>query len=233
MTATLGCISLQAQIERDFSIKLYNQFNHSGGSQIQSSTSGLVRDTSVMYSFTINSLSLSPAFRWSSGARYSQEVAVTRFSYKSLDDNTVVSRNGGTSIPVGGARTSAFSLGLRYEFANCIAVFKEEGKFGLELGVALSPGVSVVDIKPVTSNTFPSRETSFSLDVLMIPRLKYKLNDNWVLDLNAAIYGAEVVYEVSKLENPVFPANEQEKSVYSQNLLPKRYEIRLGIGYHL
>ena len=232
MTATLGCISVQAQTERDLSIKLYSQFNHSSGSQ-QLSTSGLARDTSVMYSFTNNGLSLSPAFRWRSGARYSHEVAVTRFGYKSLDDNTVVNRKGGTSIPIRGARTSAFSLGLRYEFANRIAVFKEDSKFGLELGVALSPGVSVVDINSVSSNTFPSRETSFSLDVLITPRLTYRLNDHWFLDLNAAIYGAEVMYEVSKLKNPAFSASEQKISMYSQNLLPKRYEVRLGIGYHL
>jgi len=233
MTVIIGCVSLQAQTERDFSIKLYSQFNHSSGSQVQSSTSGLVRDTSVIYSFMSNSLSLSPAFRWSSGAIHSHEVAVTRFSYKSLDENTVVSMKGGTSIPVGGALTSAFSLGLRYEFANRIAVFKEDSKFGLELGVALSPGVSVVDINSQASNTFPSRETSLSLDVLMIPRLTYRLNDHWFLDLNAAIYGAEVMYEVSKLKNPAFSASEQKISVYSQNLLPKRYEVRLGIGYHL
>jgi hypothetical protein len=112
-------------------------------------------------------------------------------------------------------------------------VFKEDSKFGLELGVALSPGVLVVDINPVTSNNFPSRETSLTLDLLIIPRLTYRLNDQWFLDLNTAVYGAEALYYVNKVGNPSFSSNEQRTSIYSHNLLPRHYEVRLGIGYFL
>jgi hypothetical protein len=221
-------ISANAQNERDISIKLYGQLNHFIISEFYPGTN----NTSVTNNYTETKLNISPAIHLSLASRYSHELALTNFSMNRYEETTKVN-TGNNVIPTGGSDVREFDIGFRYEIARQLALFSKESNFAFELGVAVSPSMSVMSVNPVTSNSYPHRNTQRTVDVLVVPRCTYSFYEKWLVDLNTAINGVRFSHQLDKVENPSISVSEQKSTESSYNFLPKGFEIRIGLGYRI
>lgn len=218
-----------AQSDRTIAVKIYSQFNHTSGTEVQSSTLNIVRDSFTIYTFSKSRVSLSPAVQWGDMKAGSHEVAITQFGWDRIDDQANSTR-GGSTIPMSGSKQNRYTIGLRYEYIRSLNFFKLESPFATYISMAASPILYVEGMNPVTSNSFPSTYSSLDLDVFVVPRLRYAVSDRCHLDLNVPLILGTLKYETFSVANPVLNSEQQKTTRYSQELLPAMYEVRLGIG---
>ena len=162
----------------------------------------------------------------------SHELSLTGLDWERKESLTEVAV-GESIIPVGENNFTEFTLGLRYEFGYSLPIFQEESKFNVEVGLGASPTYYTIKHLPFVSNVFPSKNSNLDLNIQLIPRLTYSLNENWYLDFNVPFNGVAFRYEMQKVENPAFSSDQQKQTSFSLDGLPSQYEVRLGLGYNL
>ncbi|MBT6235578.1 MAG: hypothetical protein HOI49_05770 [Bacteroidetes bacterium] len=219
----LLCFASCVQAQTNVSLKLYSQFTHAESSRV----SGTVTDSTVR-----SNLSLSPALSWYSNNAYTQEIALTHFTFNRNDEVSTVETSNG-SLPVAGAVTNTMDFGLRYEFIGNLPVLKKENNFSLRIGGAVSPRVSVVAVNPVISNSFPTRESVYATTIALVPRVAYNLNDQWFLDLNTVVNVVDFTSVVSRIENLALGVSDRVTKERQVSLFPKMWELRFGIGFKI
>jgi hypothetical protein len=227
----LVSIGAKAQDSHKVSLKLYSQLQHSTGfSSNMNITNG--QNALVTSTFRNTKLSMLPGVKLQSSAKISHELSLTGLDWERNESLTEVAV-GGSVIPTAGNNSNEFIIGLRYEFGYSLPVFNQESNFNISLGAGASPTYYTVYNKPITSNSFPNGYSNLAIDLQIIPRVIYRLNDTWFLDLNIPITAIGLKYEVYTVENPAFSKDEQKQSDSSSDGLPSQYEIRFGVGYNL
>ena len=221
-----------AQKDRGLALKLYTQFNYSTGAQKPLSTLDTSTKPLFFYGREDLRLSLSPAIRLDISSHSFHEIAITEFGFEKHNEKTVLLQSGNL-VPTNGGVANEFKIGLRYEYSQDINVFKEKSKLNFNMGMGASPMFYRRSFNPISSNSFPTYYTSVELELFIVPRLQYAVNDKWFVDLNIPFVGSMNSYETYRVENPAFSSSEQKNSRSTQDVLPKRYEARLGVGIKL
>ncbi|MDB4174111.1 hypothetical protein N9811_04860 [Bacteroidia bacterium] len=118
------------RVQENITLKIYRQFNHTSGTEVQSSTLNIIRDSFTIYSFSKSRLSPSPAVQWGDLKAGSHEVAITQFGRDRIDGQANTTR-GGSTIPTSGSNQNKYTIGLRYEYIRSFNFFNAESQHWL------------------------------------------------------------------------------------------------------
>ncbi|MGB4848444.1 MAG: hypothetical protein WBP41_11030 [Saprospiraceae bacterium] len=125
----------------------------------------------------------------------------------------------------------AASYSFRYEMHKLFADHSDRIDF--LFGVGLNPYYVKLEYTPAASNDYYSSLTLFGIAVNVTPRLYYKLNQFFSIDLNAPIRLYNFQVEKYRIDNPIFPIRQQRRRQNNHLFFEPAYTIRLGLRYSL
>lgn len=123
------------------------------------------------------------------------------------------------------------SFSFRYEFGKLIGDKSKPINFLLSAGI--NPYYMQLEYTPTTSSAYYQSRTFYGFALNATPRLYFKLNRHFSIDLNAPIR----IYNFQKAryrqDNPILPAQQQRFTKTNHLFLEPVYTLRLGLMWHL
>jgi hypothetical protein len=121
----------------------------------------------------------------------------------------------------------ASSYSLRYELSKTL--LKETKGFNFDFGIGVNPFFLFIEyIRDGASTAFRSRRVhGFSVNV--VPRISYKLNDRFIIDLNVPLKIYDLYKGYASYNLPLNP--KRNSDFYTINFFENVYTIRLGLMY--
>ncbi len=208
-------------------IKLYTNYNAFSSPSIEIDTNGVLINKTYKNS---NGLWFSPALTFSLKNKDFIEIELSRLNFsKNKIKNTVTNDTTGNTYSVYGNTELDFSLHIRTEYQLVLFKNKDWQKLSAIAGLSLTPYVNRTIIQPVVSNSFRQSQTNVGASISLIPRLKYKLNEKWFIDLNTPVIIGTFDNHSKRTENPTTPINQRRKTTATFSS-PFELGFRLGIG---
>jgi len=137
------------------------------------------------------------------------------------------------SMVVYGDRSIDLGLAARYEYNLNLLRGKPEARFRPLIGFAGSPYFTRTSIQPFVSLSYPERDCRVGLDLAVVPRILWHINENWYLDLNVPVSLVDLGLEIRRTDNPVLPLEDRTTSTIDLLGFPARVHVRLGVGLRL
>ena len=123
------------------------------------------------------------------------------------------------------------SYSFRYEFGKLMGDKSKPINFLLSAGI--NPYYMQLEYTPTTSNAYYQSRTYYGFALNATPRLYFKLNRHFSIDVNAPIR----IYNFQKArfrqDNPILPAQQQRFTDTNHLFFEPVYTIRLGLMWHL
>jgi hypothetical protein len=123
------------------------------------------------------------------------------------------------------------SYSLRYEYGKFLGDKEKPINFLLSAGI--NPYYVQLEYTPDLSNGIYSAETYYGFALNATPRLYFKLNRHFNIDLNLPlrIYNFQKAYY--RQDNPILPERQQRVTKTNHLFFEPVYTIRLGLMWHL
>jgi len=125
----------------------------------------------------------------------------------------------------------AASYSIRYEIDKLLADKSERIDF--LFGVGLNPYYVQLESTPNTPNAYFSSLTLYGVALNATPRLYYKLNRFFSIDLNVPIRIYNFQREKYRQDNPILTTSQQRRNQNNHLFFEPVYTIRLGLRYSL
>jgi hypothetical protein len=191
-------------------------------------------DTSS-YQFTNTSTQIlhpTIAFQWKAQNNNFHEIELTNFEIGKTGAKTefIADTNG---IPfVSGQDIVTTAISVRYEY---ILTFNKskDNKLVPSLGVGVNPYFGKNKYSPLTSNSFPSSESSFGLRAFITPRITYFFTPKIFVDFNIPLCLFDNFIKSETLDNANLPVEERSVSTFNFNQFPNFFSGRIGLGLKL
>lgn len=123
------------------------------------------------------------------------------------------------------------SFSFRYEFGKLLGEKSKPINFILCAGI--NPYYMQLEYTPTTSSAYYQTRKYYGFALNATPRLYFKLNRHFSIDLNAPIR----IYNFQKVryrqDNPILPAQQQRFTKTNHLFLEPVYTLRLGLMWHL
>ena len=207
-------------------IKLYTNFDYTPKYLYNDS------DTLREYEKEINGFNFSPAMVFYSQNGNSNEIEISRFRLSNIynKEYRLIDSLGAEEI-FSANYEKQFELFLRYEYKLALFKEKEWEKFKTVIGFSATPYFQWIKHQPEVSYEFSSSRTTVGLFLSVIPRVEYKLNDRWYLDLNIPLSLVTMNYITNKSNNPLLPVEDRKVSIIDFHNGPIAFAVRFGVGY--
>lgn len=123
------------------------------------------------------------------------------------------------------------SFSFRYEFGKLLGDKSKPINFLLSAGI--NPYYMQLEYTPTTSSAYYQSRTYYGFALNATPRLYFKLNRHFSIDLNIPIR----IYNFQKAryrqDNPILPVRQQRLTKTNHLFFEPVYTIRLGLMWHL
>jgi hypothetical protein len=214
-------------LSKKIDFKLYTNFDYTPKYLYNDS------DTLREYEREINGFNFSPALVFNTQSGNSSEIEISRFRFSNIynKEYSTINSTGAVEDIISGDYKKQFELFLRYEYK--IGLLKKKGweRFKPVIGFSATPYIKWNKNIPGLSNTFSTSRTTVGLFMSVIPRIEYKLNDKWYLDLNIPLSVLTMDFITNKADNPNLPI--EERTVHTVEFYngPIAVAVRFGVGY--
>lgn len=190
-------------------------------------------DTLREYEKEINGFNFSPALVFYSQNGNSSEIEISRFRFSNIYNKkySLIDSIGAEETILSADYEKQFELFLRYEYKLALFKKKEWEKFKAIIGFSATPYFQWIKHQPEVSNEFSRSRTTVGLFMSVIPRVEYKLNDRWYLDLNIPLSLATMNFITNRSSNPLLPIEERKVSIIDFHNGPIAFAVRFGVGY--
>lgn len=171
---------------------------------------------------------LSFAVEWNTGSKFFQEIDWQPLQINSIDDNTVIFLNNSDYMITDSEKHTETKTAFRYQLS--YGFFKER-KWSPYLGISSQLSYFRENSKPKTSLSFPMKSTNYNLYFTLVPGIKYSISDRFFADINVpiGILNHEIIR--NHYDNPSIPSDQRSFSNSRTTFLPKKDQLRIGIGY--
>lgn len=200
-------------------------------SQYKSYDNSYARD-SIFFEDTESKLSIIPGVTFSKYTAKDNfyEFGLSRL-YFNVEDNLKVT-NAPTYVSIdGGAKTTTFNIGFRYDYNYILS--KNGSSFLAYFGLSSSIAYDIETNEPKITSSYKRNWSTIRSNFGIVPRLIWKLNSLVFIDLNIPINIIQVEYTHQRIHNPSLPLEQQKNGELETTLFPKNYEVRLGVGVFL
>ena len=208
-------------------VKLYTNFDYTP-KYIYSAS-----DTLREYEKEMNGFNFSPALVFYTQKGNSNEIEISRFSYSNNYNKvySVIDSSGATVDVFSDDYEKKFELFLRYEYK--LALFKKRDweKIKPVIGFSATPYIQWNKYQPLLSNEFNTSRTTVGVFLSVIPRIEYKLNDRWYLDLNVPLSVLTMNYITNRNQSPLLPEDERKEHIVDFHNGPIAVAVRFGVGF--
>lgn len=126
-------------------------------------------------------------------------------------------------------KTSTFSLALRYGY-HVSLLGRQNGAIRPYFGLSATPFLKTHHTAPENQVLYDTRASTFGLLGQACHRLNFFLTDYLVLDFNVLVTIVELTSHSLKLESSAVKDSQNIESNSQVRWLPKRTQIRLGVG---
>ena len=133
-----------------------------------------------------------------------------------------------TSQIESGQIATIFNLNLRYEFNYKVLGIKD--RLTLFLGASAEPYLELINVEPIISTSFDTKNQYLGSKVYITPRITYDFSKRFYIDLNFPIELANFYWNSSKIENPTLPEDIQKSTKFNSDYFNEVFRFRLGIG---
>jgi hypothetical protein len=123
------------------------------------------------------------------------------------------------------------SYSFRYEFGKLLGDKSKPINFLLSAGI--NPYYVQLEYTPDRSNDYYRSTTYYGFALNATPRLYFKLNRHFSIDLNIPIRIYNFQKAKYQIDNPILPAQQQRFTDTNHLFLEPVYTIRLGLMWHL
>lgn len=216
---------------QDFServdVKLYTNFDYTPKYLYNDS------DTLREYEKEFNGFNFSPALVFYTPNGNSSEIEISRFRFSNIynKEYSLIDSIGAVENIFSEDHEKQFELFLRYEYKLALFKRKEWERIKPGIGFSASPYIQWNKRQPELSNEFATSRTTVGLFLSVIPRVEYKLNDRWYLDLNIPLSIVTMNYITTKTNSPNLPIDERTEHIIDFHNGPIALAIRFGVGY--
>lgn len=126
---------------------------------------------------------------------------------------------------------TANSFSFRYEFGKLLGDKSKPINFLLSTGI--NPYYVQLEYVPTIPNDFYRLTTYYGFALNATPRLYFKLNRRFNIDLNLPIRIYNFQKATYRIDNPILPAQQQRFTKTNHLFLEPVYTLRLGLMWHL
>ncbi len=123
------------------------------------------------------------------------------------------------------------SYSFRYELGKLLG--DKSKPFNFLLSAGINPYYVQLEFTPTSPNTYYNSLTFYGFALNATPRLYYKLNRHFSIDLNAPIRIYNLQVDKYRQDNPILPIQQQRSSEINHLFFEPVYTIRLGLMYSL
>ena len=208
-------------------VKLYTNFDYTPKYLYNDS------DTLREYEKEMNGFNFSPALAFYTQKGNSSEIEISRFRYSNNYNKvySVIDSTGSTVDVFSDDYEKQFELYLRYEYKLALFKKREWEKIKPVIGFSATPFIQWSKYQPLLSNEFSTSRTTVGIFISVIPRIEYKLNDRWYLDLNIPLSVLTMNYITNKNQSPNLPIEERTEHIVDFHNGPIAVAVRFGAGF--
>jgi len=123
------------------------------------------------------------------------------------------------------------SFSFRYELGKLLAEKSKPVDFLLSAG--LNPYFVQLEHTPTNTNGYYNLATFYGVALNVTPRLHFRLNQRFSIDLNAPIRIYNLQVGKYRQDNPILPIEQQRRTEINHLFFEPVYTIRLGLMYSL
>lgn len=120
-----------------------------------------------------------------------------------------------------------FNLGLRYSYNYRLYM---KNQLGVYLGAGTNLFYNQNTYSPLASSSFPGYDSKKGFDLNITPRLTWKFNEKWYLDVNIPVNVYQQAWGTSKWDNPAYPVKDSKTITSKGQVFPNQYTVNVGIG---
>ena len=214
-------------------IKLYGNYSFT-----ETSNQSIFLSADSIY-FQINEsekrlLNLTPTIVFGAHKGSAHEIAISKFNYTKRQRIQSYLQDGETYenlTEIGNDNIESFELQFRYEYK--IGMFSSKNwKVKPKLGFSATPFINFSTITSNIATRYDHTFTQGGIGFSVIPRLEYKLNEKWYLDLNVPIHLSNLEFITQTVDNPLIRIENQTTTIlnFTSHLIPI---LRLGIAFKI
>lgn len=186
------------------------------------------REISEFYTVNFNRISVAINIGTAKGYIHEIELLIPEIS-KSVENIQFPLRYEFRKDPTFESKASSYSF--RYELSRTFT--KKAKGFAFDFGIGLNPYYVHIEYVPKVETTYYYSIKMYGLIMNLTPRIKYKLSDRLLIDLNVPLNIYDMRGETGHIKNPAIPIAQQTRSDYEFIVLQRAYTIRLGLMYKL
>jgi len=210
-------------------IKLYSTINFND--REQSTTNSSTGRTTTENDKNFDWSKVTPAFQWQSGNGTFQELELTDCIIRKKSSSSIVIIDNVTGISQlqYGINAATSAIGFRYEYGYSF-LKKQDKRFNLSMGAAVSPYVMTFDMEPRIASQ-SEKTTSAQAAFQLIPGVSYKFR-KFVVDINSPFTVLDLFQGKTTYTNNI-SSDETITKANHTDFFPKNYSIRIGLAYKI
>jgi hypothetical protein len=159
-----------------------------------------------------------------------RESIISNFAIENHDNlNINTSNKTGLSQPVSGG--NYWYASIAYSFTQNFRLSDEKDKRLFWIGGGFQSYNQFDEYTPSTSLELPFYKIQSKLKLLLVPRMTYRFNQNFLFDIHIPLIMNCLDFEYLKMKNPQALTSFIKNSTLKDMYIPSNNEIRFGFGY--